>query len=53
MSNRQRRETFVIALQPLPGVNGIRALRRGLKILLRVCRLRCVSISVARATAKK
>lgn len=38
------RPIFVLKLQALPGVNAIKALRQGLKYLLRRCGLRCVSI---------
>jgi hypothetical protein len=33
-----------VLLRPLPGVDGTRALRRLLKLGLRVCRLRCVGV---------
>jgi hypothetical protein len=36
--------TFVIKLQPQRGVDVNKALRRGLKFLLRQCGLRCLSI---------
>jgi hypothetical protein len=35
---------FVVKLRPLPGVDAIKALRQGLKYLLRRCGLRCISI---------
>jgi hypothetical protein len=34
---------FILVLQPLPRINGIRALRFALKVLLRRFGLRCVS----------
>jgi superfamily II DNA or RNA helicase len=39
--------TFRVVFRPLPGVDGIRALRRALKFALRACRLRCISLSNA------
>ena len=45
---RQSRPIFIIALRPASGVNGIRALRAGLKLLLRRFGLRCVTIREAR-----
>jgi hypothetical protein len=44
------RPIFTLRLQPLPGVEPIRALRLGLKDLLRRCGLRCVSIEQAQTT---
>ena len=38
------RPIFVIKLRPEPGVDGVRALRRALKVLLRRFRLRCTDI---------
>jgi hypothetical protein len=38
------RPTFVLVLRPLPGVDGIRALRAALKFLLRRFSLRVVEI---------
>jgi hypothetical protein len=38
------RPTFVLVLRPLPGVDGIRALRAVLKLLLRRFGLRVVSL---------
>ena len=38
------RPIYVLRLQPLPRVDPIRALRRGLKYLLRVCGLKCISV---------
>ena len=38
------RPTFLLKLQPLPNVDGIRAMRWVLKALLRKHGLRCVSI---------
>ena len=38
------RPIYVLRLQPLPCVDGIRALRRALKYLLRACGLRCISV---------
>lgn len=35
---------FVLKLRPQPGVDAIKALRRGLKYLLRQCGLKCISI---------
>lgn len=40
---RPPRPTYVVHLRPEPGVDGIRALRAGLKFLLRRHRLRCLS----------
>jgi hypothetical protein len=39
------RQTFVLLLRPLPGVNVTRALRWALKGLLRRYGLRCISIA--------
>jgi hypothetical protein len=39
--------TFVLVLRPLPGVDGIRALRAALKFLLRRFGLRVITISCA------
>ena len=39
---------FTVTLRPLPGTDGIRALRGLLKIALRRCRLRCVSCEETR-----
>jgi hypothetical protein len=38
------RPTYLVRLRPEPGVDATRALRRALKILLRACRLRAISI---------
>jgi hypothetical protein len=38
------RPTYVLTLRPEPGVDGLRALRRALKVLLRTFGLRCVTI---------
>jgi hypothetical protein len=35
---------FIVKLRPLPSVDAIKALRRGLKYLLRKCGLRCTEI---------
>lgn len=35
---------YVLKLQALPGVDAIKALRQGLKYLLRRCGLKCVSV---------
>jgi hypothetical protein len=35
---------FVLTLQPLPGVDPVRALRWVLKALLRRCGMRCVAL---------
>ena len=48
MSAREPRPIFVIALRPEPRVDGIRALRAGLKLLKRRYGLRCVTIRQAR-----
>jgi hypothetical protein len=37
------RPLFVLTLRPEPGVDGVRALRRFLKVALRLFRLRCIS----------
>jgi hypothetical protein len=42
--SRQQRSTFVVMLRPLPGVDGIKALRFVLKRLLRQHGLRCVAL---------
>jgi hypothetical protein len=44
MSKPASGRVFVVTLRPLPGVDAIKALRRGLKYLLRHCGLRCLSI---------
>jgi hypothetical protein len=41
---------FVLRLQPLKGVDPIRALRLALKDLLRRCGLRCISIEQTEIT---
>jgi hypothetical protein len=41
---RRRRQVFVLRLTPLPGTDPIRSLRRLLKIALRACGLRCLSV---------
>jgi hypothetical protein len=41
---KESRPEFVLRLVPSPGTDPIRALRCGLKLLLRRCGLRCVSI---------
>jgi hypothetical protein len=46
MTTRQPRPTFTLTLRPEPRVDGIRALRRGLKALLRIYGLRCLTIQV-------
>ena len=46
------RPIFVVCLRAERHVGPYRALRRGLKILLRVCWLRCVGISVQKQTRK-
>jgi hypothetical protein len=38
------RPIFMLALRPLPGIDGIRALRRALKFLLRKFGLKVISI---------
>jgi hypothetical protein len=38
------RPIYRVAPRPLPGTDGTRALRRLLKLALRVCRLRCVGV---------
>jgi hypothetical protein len=38
------RPVFTIRLRPERGIDGTRALRRGLKYLLRVCGLRALSV---------
>jgi hypothetical protein len=37
-----QRPTYLIVLKPAEGIDGVRALRRGLKYLLRTCGLRCL-----------
>jgi hypothetical protein len=44
----QKRATYTIVLRALPGVDPVRALRRGLKLLLRVCGLRALAVSERR-----
>ena len=44
MPASERRETYLIELRPLPGVNGVRALRSALKSLLRYHRLKAVRV---------
>jgi hypothetical protein len=43
-AQRRRQPTFVLTLQPIPGTDGVRAMRWVLKTLLRKHGLRCVSI---------
>jgi hypothetical protein len=38
--------TFLLRLRPLPGVDGIRNMRRALKILLRQCGLKATSVEI-------
>lgn len=38
------RPTFLLRLRPEPNVDGIRALRRALKFMLRACGLRAISV---------
>jgi hypothetical protein len=38
------RPVFLLRLRPLPGVDGVRAVRAALKVLLRRFRLQCVTI---------
>jgi hypothetical protein len=44
MSEPASGRAFIIKLRPLPGVDAIKALRRGLKHLLRYCGLRCTEV---------
>lgn len=44
MTARQSRPVYIVALKPLPGVNGIRALRGALKVLKRCFGLQATSI---------
>jgi hypothetical protein len=44
----EQRPIFVLVLRPEPRVDGIRALRRLLKVSLRSFRLRCISIDEVR-----
>lgn len=44
MPASEQREIYMIELRPLPGVNGVRALRSGLKALLRYHRLKAVRV---------
>ena len=41
---KPRRPVFLLRLRPLPRVDGITALRRGLKYLLRQCALQCLEV---------
>jgi hypothetical protein len=50
MNNTRRitdRPIFVLALRAEKGTDGVRALRRALKVLKRYCGLKCVSIREA------
>jgi hypothetical protein len=38
------RPIYLLRLRPEPRVDSVRALRRGLKLLFRQCRLRCLSV---------
>jgi hypothetical protein len=40
-----RRATFLLELTPLPHVDGVRALRKALKLLRRHCGLQCLAIT--------
>ena len=40
-----QRQIYVLRLRPLPRVDGIKALRRGLKLLLRQCGLQCLEVT--------
>jgi hypothetical protein len=44
VTTRPQPPTFVLRLQPVPGTDGVRAMRWVLKTLLRKHGLRCVSI---------
>jgi hypothetical protein len=46
-SHQPSRPIYVLRLQPLPRVDGVKALRRALKYLLRACGLRCISVEWA------
>jgi hypothetical protein len=52
MSARPR-PIFVIALRPEPRVDGIRALRAGLKVLKRRYGLKCVTINTTKRQPKE
>jgi hypothetical protein len=44
MRASERREAYIVTLRPEPHTDPIRALRRGLKYLLRVCGLRAIHV---------
>ena len=48
-----RRETYIVTLRSEPGIDGIRALRVALKVLLRRFGLRCISITISPAAARR
>jgi hypothetical protein len=41
------RPIYVLQVQPLPRVDGVQALKRALKYMLRVCGLKCISVERA------
>ena len=43
---KPQRPIYLLRLRPLPRVDGIQALRRGLKLLLRQCGLRCLEVKL-------
>ena len=43
---KPQRQIYVLRLRPLPRVDGIKALRRGLKMLLRQCGLQCLEVKL-------
>ena len=47
-ARKPNRPRYVLVLQPLPGVDAIRALKRALKYLLRACGLKCISVERAK-----
>jgi hypothetical protein len=47
-TSTSRREAYVLTLRPMPGVDGIRALRAALKFLLRRFGLKAVKIGEVR-----
>lgn len=44
---------FIIRLRPLPGVDGVRALRAALKVLLRQFKLKCLSVETETANQEE
>ena len=49
---KSQRPIYLLRLRPLPRVDGVKALRRGLKMLLRHCGLQCLELKLETPTEK-